>query len=236
MKFNSCSEKHVALKALCMALALALSPLAAQAQDSTGASTAFDWTGYYAGLHAGWLRADVNYREPDFPGFEIHPKFDGFQGGMLMGYNREFNHFVVGLAGDGGLSTAKHGANDSGGNGYSVFDMDWNAHFRGRLGFALPYRTLVFGTFGLAVAKLKLNDVDPGFGKDDAYLAGWTLGGGIEHAISKHRFLRLEYLYDDYGHADYKIKSPPASVYFPSYRARTEVKASTIRFVFAWLF
>jgi outer membrane immunogenic protein len=217
-----------------MSLITVLLPLAAQAQNA--GSAAFDWTGYYAGLHAGWLRADVNYREPDFPGFEIHPKFDGFQGGLLLGYNQQINHFVVGLAGDGGLTTAKHGANASGGNGYSAFKLNLNGHFRGRLGFALPYRTLVFATFGLAVAKLKLNDVDPGFGKDDAYLAGWTLGGGLEHAISEHRFLRLEFLHDDYGHASYKIKAPPASVYFPSYRARTDVKTNSVRFVFAWLF
>jgi outer membrane immunogenic protein len=231
------SKGYATLKTVCMALVLVLLPLSARAQGASAATHhGFDWTGYYGGIHAGWLRADADYSEPDYPGFEIHPKFNGFNGGLLAGYIRQFNLFVVGLGVDGGLGTAKHGANGTGGNGYSALNIKWNAHFRGRLGFTLPARTLVFATFGLAVAKLQLNDVDPGFGKDAAYLTGWTLGGGIEHAFDEHHIVRLEYLYDDYGQANFSIGSPPSSVYFPSYRARTHLKAQSVRAAIVWLF
>lgn len=237
MIVNDFSKRYATLKTVCVVLALVLLPLSARAQGaSAGTQHGFDWTGFYGGIHAGWLRADADYSEPDFPGFEINPKFNGFKGGLLTGYNRQFNLFVVGVGIDGGLGTVKHGANDSGGNGYSKFKMRWNSHLRGRLGLTLPARTLVFASFGLAVAKLQLKDVDPGFGKDVAYLAGWTLGGGIEHAFDEHHIVRLEYLYDDYGKANFSIGSPPSSVYFPSYRARTHLKAQTVRAAIVWLF
>jgi outer membrane immunogenic protein len=229
VNINDCSNGRATLKAACLALALMLLPLAGRAQD-------VDWSGYYAGIHMGWLWADIDYREPDFPGFEINPGIDNFQGGVLAGYNHQINRLVLGLALDGGLQSASLDAADPDSNGYSAFDLDWNAHFRARLGYALPRRTLVFGAFGLALARLNLDDVDPGFGKDDAVLTGWTLGGGIEHAVSDHLLLRLEYLYDDYGHANYRIASPPATVYYPAYRVRTELKAQTVRAAIVWLF
>jgi outer membrane immunogenic protein len=217
------------LATACLALGLLLSPWAARAQD-------VDWSGYYAGAHVGWLWADIDYREPDFPGFEINPGIDGFQGGLIAGYNHQINRLVLGLALDGGLQTASLDAGDPGSNGYSAFDLDWNAHFRARLGYALPRRTLVFAALGLAMARFNLDDVDPGFGKDNTVLTGWTLGGGIEHVLSDRLLLRLEYLYDDYGHANYRITSPPATAFFPYYRVRTELTASTLRAAIIWRF
>lgn len=233
MAVSVCSEKRAIVKTVCLALALVLGPCAVQAQV-TGPDV--DWSGYYAGAHAGWLWADIDYREPDFPGFEINPGIDGFQGGLLAGYNHQINRLVLGLAMDGGLQTASLDAGDPASNGYSAFDLDWNAHFRARLGYALPRHTLVFAAFGLALARLNLDDIDPGFGKDDAVLTGWTLGGGIEHALGDRLILRLEYLYDDYGHTNYRIASPPATLFFPYYRVHTELTASTLRAAIIWRF
>ena len=102
--------------------------------------------------------------------------------------------------------------------------------------YALPGRMLVFGTFGLALAHMTVDDVDPGFGKDDALLKGWTLGGGLEHRAGDRLLLRLEYVYDDYGKASFTIASPVGSAYFPSYQADTDVRARSLRATVAWRF
>ncbi|SMF38538.1 outer membrane immunogenic protein [Tistlia consotensis] len=214
-----------------LAAALLLTPAAARAQ---GAGSSFDWSGAYAGVHAGWLWGQVDYHEPDFAGFAISPDLDGFQGGLLAGYNHQIRRFVLGAELDGGLGTADFGSGESGGNGYSAFDLDWNAHARGRVGYAFE-RTLVFVAGGLAVARLKIDDTDPGFGEDRSTSVGWTIGGGVEQAITDNLVLRLEYLYDDYGHASYTIDSP-AGPFFPSYQAETDLTAHTLRAAVAWRF
>lgn len=224
------------LPAAAAALALLLlSPvLPVQSARAQGAPASYDWSGPYAGAHAGWLWGQVDYHEPDFPGFAISPGLDGFQGGLLAGYNRQLERFVVGVEVDGGLGTADFGSGDSGGNGYSAFDLQWNAHARARAGYAFD-RTLLFVAGGLAVARLKIDDTDPGFGDDSATSVGWTLGAGVERAVTDSLVLRLEYLYDDYGHASYTIASP-AGPFFPSYQGETDLTAHTLRAAVAWKF
>ena len=75
-----------------LTLTLMLIPLVAGAQS---AQTSFEWSGFFAGGHAGWLWASIDYNEPNIPGFDIHPDFDGFQGGILAGYNRQIERFLA---------------------------------------------------------------------------------------------------------------------------------------------
>lgn len=222
---------NAAFRALGGAAVLAALPMAAQAQSAV---PAFDWSGPYVGAHVGYQWGEADYLEPDNPGFAVEPSLDGFAGGALAGYNHQIDRFVLGAEVDGGLSGANHDAGDSGGNGYSAFDLDWNLHARLRAGVALD-RTLLFVAGGLAVARLDLDDTDPGFGSDDGTHLGWTLGGGIEQAITDSLVLRLEYLYDDYGSRDYSVDSPPGP-FFPSYDAEIDLSAHTLRAAVAYRF
>lgn len=217
--------------AACLA-SLLLAPAAVQAQD---AASAFDWSGAYAGGHAGWLWAQTHYVEPDDPQFGFDADLDGLAGGVLAGYSRQIDRFVIGAEIDGGLTDASFGSKDSGGNGYAAFDLDANAHLRARLGYAFD-RTLLFVAGGLALARLAVDDTDPGFGKNHATHVGWTIGGGVEHAVTGNLFLRLEYLYDDYGSESSSIAAPAGSPFFPDYEAETELTAHTVRAAVAYRF
>ncbi len=88
--------------------------------------------------------------------------------------------------------------------------IDWQAGVRGRVGVAFD-RTLPYIAGGLAIAQYKYNYTsfalnqtvstttrpDPTSFKD-TYL-GWTLGAGVEHAMTDNLILRAEYRYSDFG-------------------------------------
>jgi outer membrane immunogenic protein len=82
--------------------------------------------------------------------------------------------------------------------------VDWLASFRGRIGWAWDDRNLLYATGGLALAQLKSNDGMTGFTNYTATLnttkAGWVVGGGIEHRLTKNWSVMGEVLYYDFGH------------------------------------
>jgi outer membrane immunogenic protein len=86
----------------------------------------------------------------------------------------------------------------------NTYDLNWNAHLRGRVGYAVN-NWLFYVAGGLAVADLDFREgaittvVQPA----GASYFGWSIGGGVEVAVTRNFVARIEYLYDDYGHKDY---------------------------------
>jgi outer membrane immunogenic protein len=181
-----------------------------------------NWSGTFIGAFVAHSWVDLDYSEPDFPGFERNPSIDGFTGGALLGHNFQFGRIVLGVEADGGSGDIDEEADKNALNNYSAFDIDWNAHFRSKIGFAFD-STLLYVAGGLALAGVTVDDTDPGWGKDKATHAGWTVGAGIEQALTRHLRLRVEYLHDDYGKNDYTITGP-----LP-YRANVDLTANTVR-------
>jgi outer membrane immunogenic protein len=193
-------------KLLVSAFALAAFAGPAMAADLyTPASAMYDWNGAYLGGHAGYLWGDASITE-DGRGAG-GGDFDGFIGGVLGGWNFQSGNWVFGIEGDFGWTGAD-------GTGVSMcdctdedieiytYDMDWNAHVRGRAGVTLGEegKTLLFIAGGLAVADFQLGY--EGEGKGGTY-TGWTIGGGVNHAFSNNFIAGLEVLYDDYGSKTY---------------------------------
>jgi outer membrane immunogenic protein len=178
----------------------------------------YDWTGIYGGVHAGFIQANVNVDaraqpiEGDILDLSYERDLNGFVGGALGGVNFQAGSFVFGLDMDfGGVATGdgKGTAHLEGTVNGEVFEedirfqhgLDWNAHVRGRLGFALD-RVLFYGAGGLAVADFDVksnrsllgdNDLD-----DGGHATGWSAGGGIEYAVTDNLLVRAEYLHDEY--------------------------------------
>src|SRR5262249_23482016 len=132
-------------------------------------------------------------------------------GGALAGYNWQYNQFVFGLEGDFGWTNAK-------GTGLiqpittvthlpNTYDFNWTAHVRGRFGYAAD-RWLFFVAGGLSFADFNFHEgatittitFPPIVG---ATYVGWSIGGGIEYAITQNLLARAEFLYDNFGHKDY---------------------------------
>jgi outer membrane immunogenic protein len=206
---------------------LAFHGAAAAADVSEPVASTYDWNGPYVGVHAGYLWGDVDVSyEAVARGGEI----DGFIAGALGGFNFQSDNLVFGVEGDFGLTDA----NGSGGvaiiDSYT-YDMNWNAHLRGRVGLAMD-RTLLFVAGGLAVAEHELgatyNNQMTGSGTETHY--GFTIGGGAEYAITDNLLLRVEYLYDDYGRKRYNFGEDPDDHYDADITAHTVRAAVSFKF------
>jgi outer membrane immunogenic protein len=196
-----------ALGLLAATAALAIAASTAHAADLPGryspapaynALPVFTWTGFYAGLNAGygWNVGDSRYYDP---AFRNGKRSGGFIGGAQAGYNYQFGMFVGGLETD--LQYAAVG-NKGASYGTTYYPGDSDGFFgtiRARAGVAFD-RALVYGTGGFAYGDIGGNrGYDPllGYHSGDEVNWGWTLGGGVEYAITNNFTAKVEGLYVD---------------------------------------
>ncbi len=196
-------------KLLVSAFALAAFTGPAIAADFEPVPTMYDWNGAYLGGHVGYLWGNADVREEFGPGYG--GDFDGFIGGVIGGWNFQNGNWVFGIEGDFGWT----GADGTGGTtcvtqdcsdiDFYTYDMDWNAHVRGRAGITLgdEGRTLVFLAGGLAIADFDVGARHLGRWSRGGTFTGWSIGGGVNHAFSNNLIGGIEALYDDYGSKSY---------------------------------
>jgi outer membrane immunogenic protein len=161
----------------------------------------FDWSGFYAGAHLGYLFGDVSVTETGVRGGNI----SGPIGGAIFGYNfaqSPLSNVVFGLEADAGIAgVTGHGV---GGTMDSctdyLYDLNWDAHFRARAGFPMG-NTMPFVAAGLAVANLDISNACEDFG---GTFTGGTIGGGVDFKVAPRTIARGEVLYDFYGSHQYE--------------------------------
>jgi outer membrane immunogenic protein len=156
----------------------------------------YNWTGFYIGINGGggFGRSTIS----NAFGSTGQDVSGGLVGGTL-GYNYQTGPWVFGLEDDGDWSGISGTTNSAVCPTASCqINNDWLATVRGRVGYAYD-RFLPYITGGAAFGDIKLTPA--GFGGSTTDKAGWTLGGGIEAAISGPWTAKLEYLYVDLGDA-----------------------------------
>jgi outer membrane immunogenic protein len=180
--------------------------------------TTFDWSGPYVGVFGAAIAVDGTFDgtctggacgAPAFSNFE-HSGI-GYAGGVLAGWNYQIDSFVMGIEGDwafgGTVATNDEATVDT--------DLSFNniATLRARAGFALD-NTLLYFTGGLAAVDMEFGAVmsDPNEYSDSAWVYGWTVGGGLEHAFSQNFSGRIEYLYVDLDDSDYSTTDSALTV------------------------
>jgi len=188
------------------------------------------WSGFYLGAQLGATWGEADYAEPADPAAGFDASLGGIAGGLYAGYGLRFGDLVLGLEADGSLSDAEL----AGDNGYTVLSQPWNAHLRLRAGWGFD-SLLLYAAGGLAATGLEIDDSDAGFGSDRERLLGWSLGAGLEIAVTPRLLVRVEYLYDDYGQAD-AFLAAPAGPFFPGYDAEVDLAQHSLRAGFAWQF
>jgi outer membrane immunogenic protein len=172
----------------------------------------YSWTGFYVGLQGGYQwgsttgRTTVTGVVPNVVAvYDYDPKGGVF--GAHAGYNYQFGSIVAGVEGDVEWS----GLRETGGyaiGGVAVplnshrTKVDWQGSVRGRLGFAID-RALIYATGGVAFADMNYRVFDgaglvgtPGNTySHSSTRVGWTLGGGLEYALTNNITMRGEYRY-----------------------------------------
>lgn len=146
------------------------------------------WAGPYAGVQLGYGFGGSVER----PGNDIST--DGFQGGVFGGYNFQNGQFVYGLEGDVNYS------NIDGTNAGEAARSRFDGSIRARAGMAVTDDVLVYGTFGGAAEKQR---VEVAGVRDSNTMLGYTVGGGVDARLTEQVFARGEYRYTDYGDKDF---------------------------------
>jgi len=193
------------------------------------------WCGFYVGGNAGyaWGRdtqdgvfgAPAPFLAIDTAAISASAsprlKTNGFTGGLQAGYNWQSGAVLFGAEADfnafnlrgSTAGTFPFPSTLPGGpvgpptaffNTTSSASSDWLFTARNRIGWASD-TLLIYGTAGLAVANVKVNQsivVLGGFTETAAYSAtqvGWTAGIGAEYMISRDWSVKGEWLYVDLG-------------------------------------
>lgn len=168
----------------------------------------YDWTGVYGGLHAGYFWGDIGN---DFGSLDL----DGFMAGGQIGANWQFDQFVFGVEADLSWVDGDETFTDPGVGTLSA-ELNWLGTIRGRAGIAID-RFLVYGTGGVAFGGVDMSLVGVGpfagiVADDDQTMVGWTVGAGVEAAMTENLSVKLEYLYVDLGDEDFfNIAAPVGS-------------------------
>ena len=92
--------------------------------------------------------------------------------------------------------------------------IDNQSSIRGRLGFTMEPRLLLYATGGVAFAAIKEHDVlaaTGAFTDNSTTRTGWTLGAGLEYALTDRWIGRFEYRYANFGTFTYNtaVFGPP---------------------------
>jgi len=165
----------------------------------------FSWSGLYIGAHAGYGWGHDKIGLPAI-GYSTSFSPNGVVGGGQIGYNYQINHFVVGVEADiDGTSLSKTAFDPVTGTAYGS-QIPVEGSVRGRLGITWD-RALLYATGGLALGQEKATFTPPGASYTRG-LTGWTLGGGVEYAMTNNWSMRGEYRFTEFERA---TDTPPAS-------------------------
>ncbi len=144
----------------------------------------------------------------------------GFIGGGQAGYNWQTGQFVLGVETDfDGTSLSRNKSiigpgfiDPFGHNDFLTSNgsekLNWLGSTRARVGYAVTSdnRLMIYGTGGFAYGggneHLNVFDTNNGwlwYNSQSKTRTGWTIGGGVEYAITYNITLRAEYLYYDLG-------------------------------------
>ncbi len=177
---------------------------------------AFSWQGFYVGAQVGYV-----WGESDVVSFSATPArvgganvdANGFVGGLHAGYNWQRGSLVYGLEADIEYAALDGSANVLEGAtvlARATVESQFRGSLRARLGVAFD-RTLLYETGGLALGQVEgafVNGANRASGSETQF--GWTIGAGVEYAISNNWSARAEYRYTDLG--DFNVATPTAVV------------------------
>jgi outer membrane immunogenic protein len=210
--------RRIALASAALAASGALAPALAQP------TSAWNWTGPYVGLNAGYAGGqytDRFYGTTDLAGTnpvsgQLRQTSSGPLGGAQIGYNVQgYDGLLFGIETDIDAANIR-GRTDfyslDGAGTYTSGGVDSQIQYlgtvRGRIGAPLlEGRFVPYVTGGFAYGGVKNTAgfgcstcaSGGGFSTNVQTQTGWTVGAGAEYALDRHLSFRVEYLYADLG-------------------------------------
>ena len=175
----------------------------AYAPSFTAPTPAMNWTGFYAGVNAGYSWGGMTVFANT-----VFGAFNGAQIGPTVGYNYQMGQFVLGAESDWDWSNAK-GTGALAGPVTSNIKMTNLFTLRGRLGMSLDH-ALIYATGGYAGGTLKtaVSTAAPATFAANDWRNGYVLGFGIEYAFTNNISAKAEYLHTSLYSKDYALAWP----------------------------
>ena len=175
---------------------------------------AFSWAGPYIGASAGY-GFGAKTSNTDYTLANGNNSGNGFSdaagilGGLYIGNNWQIDKFIVGGELSGDIASLKSNKSWIMNQVTTETKIDRILAFRVRAGYAID-KMLIYGFGGVATTNLKLI-IDAPLGDGHSELSnnqtGYTVGAGIEYAVSNQWIGRFEYSYYDFGKATYTGKA-----------------------------
>lgn len=183
-------------------IALATASVSAVASPAFAQSANGPFDGFRVGAVAGW----DGLRPGRGPNSSISNGngADGFLYGADLGYDRQMGKLVVGIDGevDGSTAKATNDPVDVNALGYGRVKTGRDLYIGGRIGYTVAPTTMLYAKAGYTNARLDLTASDGTTETGDHYnLDGYRLGVGVEQAIGRNAYAKLEYRYSNYGDA-----------------------------------
>lgn len=190
-------------------------PLAVKAPPAAEQS----WTGFYIGTYVGSGLVSSRFGPTSSP---LGGAFDqdaatlgpatGALIGSQLGYNVQSGPYVIGLEGDVGTGFL-YGQARCGDGWMSICATDTKvlATLAARLGYAVD-NVLLYGKAGAAFIDTRTTASGtfyPGQFTASKFEAGWTVGGGVEVALTPQMSAKVEYAYLDFGSTDLNLQNGP---------------------------
>ena len=167
-------------------------------------ATAYNWSGFYIGIHGGYGWGDVNLLGGS-------GDIDGWFAGGTLGWNWQGagSPWVFGIEVDSAWSNIERDVTTVAGgivaNAFS--DLTYFGTARARLGYAFD-RAMIYATGGLAWGhnEIGASVAVPGFvvgATSSNTHMGYAVGAGVEWALANNWTAKVEYLYLDLGSETY---------------------------------
>lgn len=182
--------------------ALLLTLVPAFAQDARKSSSGLEWGGAYVGVHAGYAFGNFHFQDRFGPA-DDKENWSGVVGGGTLGYAFQTGRVVFGAEVDFSASGLKGSfpSRPGWGCGTAICKAEafWFASARARLGYSFD-RVLPYITGGAVVGRFKGIHIDScGNYCGSATQTGYTLGAGVEYALTRNWSVKTEYLFNDFG-------------------------------------
>ncbi len=168
----------------------------------------FDWSGVYVGVNAGYGFGQSAWT--DFGATTGNFNTNAFLIGGTLGANYQTGPYIVGFEGDidwtnlSGTSSSAScvGISNGGLNPGSTCTtkQNWLGTARARIGYAFD-RVFVFGTAGAAFGNERAVLNPSGTSLSIPPQLGWTVGGGVEYAVTEAISVKADYLFVQLGTA-----------------------------------